>query len=102
VIAIIFAELSGCVPAWERGLEDFEMTESQVVNNWISKGSAQGKLEERRQMLLECLQERFPGATSTEVVQLIQQQDSMDLLRDWSRAAYCASTYEEFLAVLKR
>jgi hypothetical protein len=88
---------------WQRGVEGFEMTESQVVNEWISQGDAQATLRERRQLLLEALEGRFPGAVPKDVVQLIQQQDSLELLHDWFKVAVRASTtFEQFLDVLKK
>jgi hypothetical protein len=101
-IALVFAELAGCGPAWQRGLEGWEMTESQVVNGWIRQGEAKGKRENQQQNLLELLEGRFPGAVPNEIVTLIQQQESLELLRDWFKAAVRASTFEEFLSVLKR
>jgi hypothetical protein len=101
-IALVFAELAGRGLEWKRGLENFEMTESQVVNEWINRGEARGKLTERRQTLLELLEIRFPGAVPNEVVQLIQQQESLELLHDWFTAAARAYSFEQFLAVLKR
>lgn len=35
-IALVFAELAGRYAAWERGLEGFDMTESNVVNRWVN------------------------------------------------------------------
>jgi hypothetical protein len=97
-IALVFAELVGRGAEWRRGLEGFEMTESQVVNEWIS----QGMLKDRRQLLLEALEGRFPGAAPSDVVRLIQQQDSLDVLHDWFKAAIRVSTFEQFLDVLKK
>jgi hypothetical protein len=102
-IALVFAELVGRRAEWQRGLEGFEMTESQVVNEWISQGKAEGNLERQRQNLLELLEGRFPGAVPNAVVQLIQQQDSLDLLHDWFKVAVRPSTtFEQFLDVLKK
>ncbi len=101
-VALVFAELAGRVPGWTRGLKGFEMTESQVVNEWISQGMAQGELRRQRQNLLEVLSVRFPGATPEEVVRLIDQQESLGLLDDWFRASLRADTFEQFLDVLKR
>jgi hypothetical protein len=97
-IALVLAELVGRRAEWRRGLEGFEMTESQVVNEWIS----QGKVEEARQSLLVVLEGRFPGAAPEDVVRLIQQQDSLDLLRDWLKAVARVSTFEQFLGVLRK
>jgi hypothetical protein len=100
-IALVFAELAGRLPAWERGLEGFEMTESQVVNSWIRKGETKARLESVRRHLLEALEGRFPGQASEEVIRLINGQDSTDLLEDWFRAAVRVATYEQFLEKLK-
>jgi hypothetical protein len=101
-IALVFAELVGRRAEWQRGLEGFEMTESQVVNEWISQGEAKGRLEERRQKLLEALTLRFPGAVTDEIVRFVTAQDSLVLLDDWLRAAVRAYTFEQFLDALKK
>jgi hypothetical protein len=74
------------------------MTESQAVNEWINMGV----LKNQRQNLLELLEGRFPGAVPKEVAQLIQHQESLELLHDWFQAAVRANTFEQFLDVLKR
>jgi hypothetical protein len=101
-IARVFAELVGRRIEWNRGLEGFEMTESQVVNEWISQGEAKGMLIKQRQNLLEALSLRFPGSTPDDVVRLINEQESLTLLDDWFRAALRAYTFEQFMDVLKR
>jgi hypothetical protein len=101
-IAMVFAELIGRRVEWERGLEGFEMTESQVVNEWISQGEARGKLAERRQNLLKLLAKRFPGAVPNDVVGLVNEQESLDILGLWFDAAAEAYTFQQFLAVLKK
>jgi hypothetical protein len=68
------------------------MTESQVVNEWISQGEAKATFRERRQSLVEALEGRSPGAVPSDGVQLIQQQDSLELLHDWFRVAVRTST----------
>jgi hypothetical protein len=97
-IALVFAELAGRFLAWERGLEGWDMTESQVVNRWMS----QGELARARKDLLDAIKVRFPGALTEEIAQLINQQDSSDLLREWFLAALKADTFDQFLDVLKR
>jgi hypothetical protein len=101
-IALVFAELAGRRIEWKRGLEGFEMTESQVVNEWISQGEARGILKMAREVLIDILKVRFPGSVPDEIVRLINQQESVDLLHDWRRAALRAGTFEQFMDVLKR
>jgi hypothetical protein len=78
------------------------MTESQVVNEWMNQGEARGRLEQARKDILTALNARFPGATPPEIVKLIDEQDSLELLEDWFEAAILAFTFEQFLAVLRR
>jgi hypothetical protein len=98
----VFAELAGRLPAWERGLEGFKMTESQVVNGWIRQGEAKGMLESSRENLLEALDGRFPGETTEELARLIKEQESLDLLKSWFRAAVRVPTFAQFLEVLRQ
>lgn len=101
-IALVFAELVGRRAEWVRGLEGSEMTESQIVNEWISQGEARGKLTERRQNLLKLLNKRFPGAVPDDVTKLVNEQESLELLGHWFDAAAEAYTFQQFLAVLKQ
>jgi len=99
---VVFEEFAGRYLAWERALEGWKMwTESEVVNNWPRRGESRGELKAKRESLVELLQNRFPDETTEEVVRLVMQQDSLTLLRDWSRAAALAATFDEFLAVLR-
>jgi hypothetical protein len=101
-IALVFAELAGRRAEWNRGLEGFEMTESQVVNDWISRGEAKGKLNERREKLLKLLSKRFPGAVPDDVVRLVNEQESLDILDHWFDAAAEAYTFQQFMDAVKR
>lgn len=101
-IALVFAELAGRGIVWKRGLEGSGMTESAIVNEWMSQGEARGVLRNERQLLLRALNKRFPGAVPAEVTKLVNEQDSLDLLNHWFDTAVSATTFDEFLAVLKR
>jgi hypothetical protein len=96
-IALIFAELAGCFLAWESALEGWQMTESQVVNRWI----ARGELSRARTDLLETLRVRFPESVTEEVVQMVQQQQSLPLLDTWFQAALRVTSFEQFLQTLR-
>lgn len=101
-IALVFAELAGCYLAWEKGLEDWDMTESPVVNRWIEKAEQDTELRTTRRNLLRMLNRRFPGAVTEDVNTCINQQDSMSMLNDWLDAGATATTWEQFVAVLRR
>ncbi|MGL4552645.1 MAG: hypothetical protein ACRC33_15840 [Gemmataceae bacterium] len=93
-----FAEPSACVPAWERGLEGWGVTESPIVNRWILGG----RIATRREDLLSSLENRFPAVATPEVREAIQRNESLDLLQDWIVAVARVKTGEEFLEVLRR
>jgi hypothetical protein len=101
-IALVFAELAGCYPAWEKGLEGWDMTEPQVVNRWIEKARAEARLEEARAFVLRALQRRFPGDIPPEVVATINAQPSATMLEGWFDQAMSSASMEEFIAALRR
>jgi hypothetical protein len=78
------------------------MVESQLVREWTAEARREGRLATRREDLLLILEKRFPNPIPKEVVDLINRQDSAELLRDWVRAAIRVQTLEEFLAVIQR
>jgi hypothetical protein len=100
-IATIFAELIGTAPAWRKAMHNFGNTESPLVNEWINQGALEGMTRSKRQYLLELLKEKFPGQMPTEIERLIQEQDSLDVLDHWFKQAIHATTFEEFLTVVK-
>jgi hypothetical protein len=79
-------------------MEELELTESEVVNEWMEKGA----LGESRRYLLKLLDRRFPGTVPEGVRRLIQTQDSPELIDSWFDAATDAQSFADFLAVLKR
>ncbi len=96
--ALCFTELAGCRPVWQEELEGWTVTESPLVNSWIEGG----QLRQGREWLLDCLRERFPAELTAEVVDTINQQPSVSLLRSWHRSAVTARSYAEFLEVLRQ
>jgi hypothetical protein len=101
-IALIFAEMAGCFAAWERALEDWDMTESQVVNRWIEQAREERDLENARAYVLRALQRRFPGPLPAQVTDTLGMQPSLRLLQDWFDAAMTVNSVEEFIAILRQ
>ncbi len=90
------------VVAWERGLEGWEMTESQVVNRWIGETEVKATLAAFRLALIRILCSRFGEPIPDEVLETINTQPSATLLVDWIDAASLATTLQDFIAVLRR
>ena len=78
------------------------MTESAVVQSWIEKATREKELQTRREDLIRVLERRFPGSVPPEVVETINAQPSVPMLRQWLDEAVTASTIDDFRAVLRR
>ena len=76
------------------------MRESQVVKEWVSKGRAEGELGYQRQNVLLLLEARFPGVISSDGVKRIEQQTSIDQLKDWFHEGLRAPSFEHFSRIL--
>jgi hypothetical protein len=97
-VALIFANLVGRRPAWNRVLGGVKMTESDFVNELVEEF----RLSDFREALLRVIRGRFPQAVTTDVERTIADQPSLALLREWLDAAGTARTAEDFLAALRR
>lgn len=81
-------------------MEDLQLTESEVVNDWIRLGYARGVLESQRWCILALLSGRFPSAVTPEMTKQIEMQDDMERLGRWFDAALDAPTFADFLATM--
>jgi hypothetical protein len=98
-IASTFAELSGCLIAWNQVVQGVEMTESVIANRMIELG----ELRARREALLRLVRLRFPALLTPDVERAIKDQPSLTLMNTWLDAAFDpATTAESFLALLRR
>jgi hypothetical protein len=101
-VVLIFAELAGCRPVWQDELEDWNVTESSLVNSWRQQAAEKKGLEQGRAWLLDLIQGKFPDKLTPDVIQTINAQPSLPLLETWFKAAVQAATYEDFVAVLRQ
>jgi hypothetical protein len=101
-VALVFADLAGCGPAWEQALGSWDMSESQIFLKWMAEARREGEVKNARAWLLRVLDARFPGAVPAEVRDLIDKQDSVEMLNDWHEAALKAFSIDEFRAYVMR
>jgi len=99
---LLYSELTRCFVTWDRIPKGWNVTHSIIATRMLDLGRAEGDLRTQRRAILELLGIKFPGEASAEVVQLIEQQESLDLLHGWFRALARSSDYAEFLAHLRR
>jgi hypothetical protein len=97
-VALVFAALADRFLAWEKALEDWDVTESQITGRWIERG----ELRKARIWLLQTLRERFPEGVPQDVAETINSQPSVTLLDEWFSAALKCASLQEFIAFLRR
>jgi hypothetical protein len=100
-VALVFAELAGRYAAWERGLETFDMTESNIVNLWVQEAVERKGLDDARRYLIRLLERKFPGQVSPDVIGAINSQPSLSMLEDWFDQATQAAWFADFVRVLR-
>jgi hypothetical protein len=101
-IALVFAELAGRLAVWSDAMKEWTMIESKLVMEWTADARRETELATRRDVLFQTLKERFAIPLPEEVVGVINQQVSVEVLRDWFRAALHVPSLDAFLAVLRR
>jgi hypothetical protein len=85
-LALIFAELAGCRPVWEKGLEDFNVLQSQIMQEVRAKGRAEGEARASRSALVRYLRKRYPDVPA-DLIALVEAQTDPELLARWFDAA---------------
>jgi len=103
-LALVFAELADCRPAWQQALEGWNVEQSLQVLEWqaeaekrgLARGKAEAKAEAKVEALLRVLHKRFPAAASGDLEQVIRATSDLDQLDHWLDAAASASTLAQF------
>jgi hypothetical protein len=97
-LALVFAEKAGWGEAWRRALEGWEMTESEIVNEWTAQaraeGEAKGEVKGRAAALLRVLG-RW-GEVPQALRQAIGRVKGSARLDGWIDLALQAQTLDEF------
>jgi len=81
---------------------DVDACESQVVREWIEEARREARLDTVRTFLQRCLKRKFGDSVPHEITNLINQQNSVEMLTDWFDAALHAQTFQDFIAVLRQ
>lgn len=94
LLARIFARLAEREDVWGETLEGL----MNKTVPFMEEARQEERIKVRRQVMLEVLEARFPGAVPTAVVQRINTETDLDKLIRWGKLAGTARTPEAFQA----
>ncbi|HEY8504041.1 MAG TPA: hypothetical protein VIL46_05625 [Gemmataceae bacterium] len=81
---------------WDKGLEGWNVLESQVVNEWLAEGERRGQRTLLRQKLTRVLETRFHTPVPEEIKQRIEAQSDVAVLDRWFDLALTVGSPDEF------
>jgi hypothetical protein len=99
-LALVFAELAKTLVEWQKGLEGWNVLESQVILGWKREGKQEGFLEATRAHLLMVLEIRFQAQVPAEMKAAIEGTNDLDTLSHWLRTALKISSLDDFRAAM--
>jgi hypothetical protein len=91
-VALVFADLAGCLAVWKTGLEGWNVKTSQIVEEW----KAEGQLQASRAKLLRVLQFRFGTDLPVDLQQAVEGQSDPTTLDRWFDLALAATSLDHF------
>jgi hypothetical protein len=100
--ALVFAELIPELVNWQRGLEGWEVRESQYIKSIKAEGEQTGKLAQAQADLLEGLEFRLGSPVPEPIRLAIEATNDRDTLKRWFRAMLTAGSWPEFQALMKQ
>jgi hypothetical protein len=100
VLALTFAELTRGLVEWQKGLEGWNMRESQTILGFKREGKEEGRLEMRREAILELLQIRFLQVPQ-DIQAAVNGTNDFDTLRRWFQSAASLTSLDDFRVAMK-
>jgi hypothetical protein len=99
--ALVFAELIPELVNWQRGLEGWEVRESQYIKGFEDRGEQKGKLAQARADMLRVLRSRV-GTPAPEPIRLaIEGTNDLGTLDRWFDVALSVTSWDEFQSKMK-
>jgi hypothetical protein len=86
-LAWTFCDLTDCRPVWKPVLEALHMNESIAAREWRD----QGRLESRRDDLIEVLRTKFSGDQLATAIARVEKQDDLAILSRWFKLSVTLS-----------
>src|SRR5262249_34290475 len=100
-IALVFAELIPELVNWQRGLEGWQMRESQLSKTIEAEGERKGELKRARADLLRTLQSRL-GTPTPEAIRLaIEGTNDLTTVDRWYDIAWATPSWADFQAAMR-
>jgi hypothetical protein len=91
-LALVFAELGGCLSQWKLALEGWNVIVSQQVLEWQTQAAA----KQQARAILRLLEFRFPPGAPADLAAMLRTTADLDKLDKWFDAAYHAPSLDDF------
>ncbi len=95
-LALVFAEAAKRLPVWKEALKEWNVIESQQVQEWIAMGEAKGEARDGIISLLEVLATLFPPGAPADLEATIRATTDSKQLRSWLLSAVKADSLDTF------
>jgi hypothetical protein len=99
-LAVLFAGLAGCRPAWDRAVKEWIMRRNYKISEVAEEWRQEGRLETRREVLLELLQARF-DLVPEDIKAAVAEMTDLARLSRWFKHAAKAKSLEAFRAAVR-
>ena len=96
---MVFADLADRKEIWKQGLEDWNVKQSTVANEWRTEGIAVGLTKGDQKAILNLLQIRF-HSKPPEIVERVMATQDADRLSRWFELAATEASLEDFQAAM--
>src|SRR5262249_41042226 len=105
-LALVFAELAGCRPAWQQALRGWNMERSQQVLEWQAEarqegrlaGRQEGQMESKRADILALLRLRLRTEVPADIGAAVTALTGLPTLSRWFELAATTDSLDAFRA----
>ena len=99
-LTLVFAEAAGGLVGWQKGLEGWNVLESQVVLGWQREARQDQEVKSLRQAILRALAVRLRIQVPAEVEQAVEGTNDLTILGRWFDTALTVETVADFRAAM--
>lgn len=94
-LVLVFAEVAGCRDAWKEALKEWNMSESQVVKEWMREGEVKGEIKGRVETIRTFLETKL-GSMPADLATALRAITDVNRLNALVPLAVRAASFDQF------